>query len=166
MDCHHCRKGWVHRNGNLEEEQAHDWGLSLGTKIRNCFHTPAPPSGRSGPLPPPPNERPPSVGRNQSSPRTGPLPPPPPSGRSMGGGSLTQAAPPIGRPGPEPPRGGSRPPLPPDRPVGGLPPPPPMGNGFQNSHHNQMQDMVESSCAQCQGYQKEIDILKKQLRLK
>uniref|UniRef100_A0A8C9ZFC2 WAS/WASL interacting protein family member 1 n=1 Tax=Sander lucioperca TaxID=283035 RepID=A0A8C9ZFC2_SANLU len=80
----------------------------------------------------------------------GPLPPPPPSGRSVGGGSVrsSPAPSPIGRPGPEPPRGGpgGRPPLPPDRPgIGGAPPPPPpMGNGFQNSHHNQIQDEWES----------------------
>lgn len=75
----------------------------------------------------------------------GPLPPPPPSGRSMGGNTIrSSAAPsPIGRPGLDPPRSGhgSRPPLPPDRPgIGGPhPPPPPMGNGLQNSHHNQIQ---------------------------
>ncbi|TNM99459.1 hypothetical protein fugu_012492 [Takifugu bimaculatus] len=69
--------------------------------------------------------------------------------RSIGGGSMrSSAAPsPIVRPGLDPPRGGpgGRPPLPPDRPgIGGpLPPPPPMGNGFQNSHHNQIQDEWE-----------------------
>lgn len=75
----------------------------------------------------------------------GPLPPPPPSGRSMGTGSMKISAAPshMGRLGLEPPRGGpgGRPPLPPDRPgTSGPPlPPPPMGNGFQNSQHNQIQ---------------------------
>nr|XP_057915047.1 WAS/WASL-interacting protein family member 1 [Doryrhamphus excisus]XP_057915048.1 WAS/WASL-interacting protein family member 1 [Doryrhamphus excisus]XP_057915049.1 WAS/WASL-interacting protein family member 1 [Doryrhamphus excisus]XP_057915050.1 WAS/WASL-interacting protein family member 1 [Doryrhamphus excisus] len=105
------------------------------------------PHVRTGPLPPPPNERPPSFGRNQNSTRTGPLPPPPPTGRNVSGGSM-RASPghsPIGRPGSDSPRGGpgGRPPLPPDRPgAGGAPPPPPppIGNGFQNSHHNQIHD--------------------------
>uniref|UniRef100_A0A7N8WVJ1 WAS/WASL interacting protein family member 1 n=1 Tax=Mastacembelus armatus TaxID=205130 RepID=A0A7N8WVJ1_9TELE len=107
-------------------------------------------------LPPPPNERPPEkmmkVKMNSLPPTTHPrrpLPPPPPSGRNVGGGSMrsSPASPPIGRSGPETPRGGlgGRPPLPPERPgTGGAPPPPPpMGNGFQNSHHNQFQDELE-----------------------
>ncbi|XP_061767339.1 WAS/WASL-interacting protein family member 1 [Nerophis ophidion] len=106
------------------------------------------PHARTGPLPPPPNERPPSFGRNQSSPRAGPLPPPPPVGRNVGGGSVRSSPghSPIGRLGSDSPRGGpgGRPPLPPDRPgAGGAPPPPPpppMGNGFLNSHHNQTHD--------------------------
>uniref|UniRef100_A0A8D3CNZ5 WAS/WASL-interacting protein family member 1-like n=1 Tax=Scophthalmus maximus TaxID=52904 RepID=A0A8D3CNZ5_SCOMX len=108
-------------------------------------HGPAPPHSRAGPLPPPPNERPPALGRNQSSVRSGPLPPPPASSRGVGGGCLrsSPAASPIGRPSPT----GGRPPLPPDRPGtgggGGPPPPPPMGNGFQNSHHHQTQDEWE-----------------------
>ncbi|XP_019743703.1 WAS/WASL-interacting protein family member 1 isoform X2 [Hippocampus comes] len=116
------------------------------TSLSTCGSSP---HLRSGPLPPPPNERPPSFGRNQSSGRTGPLPPPPPSGRSVGGVSMrsSPAHSPIGRSGSDNSRGGpgGRPPLPPDRPgTGGggapPPPPPPMGNGFQNSHHNQIHD--------------------------
>lgn len=82
----------------------------------------------------------------------GPLPPPPPLGRSMGGSSMRSSATPspIGRPSLDPPRSGlgGRPPLPPDRPgVGGpLPPPPPMGNGLQNSHHNQIQGECKGVC--------------------
>ncbi|KAK7930871.1 hypothetical protein WMY93_007266 [Mugilogobius chulae] len=80
-------------------------------------HSSAPPH-RSGPLPPPPNERPPSLGRSPSSVRSGPLPPPPPSSRSGGSIRSSAAPPPVGRPGPESPRSGlgGRPPLPPDRP--------------------------------------------------
>lgn len=78
----------------------------------------------------------------------GPLPPTPPSGRSVGGGSVRLSGappppPPIARTGLEAPRSGpgGRPPLPPDRPgTGGPPPlPPSMDNGFQVSHHNQIQ---------------------------
>ncbi|KAM9848228.1 LOW QUALITY PROTEIN: WAS/WASL-interacting protein family member 1 [Aulostomus maculatus] len=109
----------------------------------------SPSHGRTGPLPPPPSERPPSLEKNQTPGRTGPLPPPPPSGRSVGGGSVRSSPvpSPIGRSGPDPPRAGpgSRPPLPPDRPgTGGAPPPPSLiGNGLQRSHQNQNLDEWE-----------------------
>ncbi|XP_077469043.1 WAS/WASL-interacting protein family member 1-like isoform X2 [Stigmatopora argus] len=107
---------------------------------------------RTGPLPPPPNERPPSFGRSQSSGRTGPLPPPPPpSSRNVGSVGLrsSPAHSSISRPGSDSPRGGPgvRPPLPPDRPgtgPGGTSLPQSMGNGFQNSHRNQIHDDWEA----------------------
>uniref|UniRef100_A0A8C6WWC7 Uncharacterized protein n=1 Tax=Neogobius melanostomus TaxID=47308 RepID=A0A8C6WWC7_9GOBI len=97
------------------------------------------PPHRPGHLPPPPNERPPSLGRNQSV-RSGPLPPPPPSSRSMGSLKSLQdvsaqnhlvAGLVVDRLLLQ--TGLDRGPL----------PPPPMGNGFQNSNHNQIQDEWE-----------------------
>ncbi|XP_008117431.2 WAS/WASL-interacting protein family member 1 isoform X1 [Anolis carolinensis] len=106
--------------------------------------SPAPPtltsSGRSGPLPPPPNERPPPPVRDPPS-RSGSFPPPPPpinrNGCTLRALPATPQLPSRG--GFEKHRGGSVPPLPPDRPGSGAPPPPPpppssaMRNGFQDS---------------------------------
>ncbi|XP_067405311.1 WAS/WASL-interacting protein family member 1 [Emydura macquarii macquarii] len=97
-----------------------------------------PGSGRSGPLPPPPNERPPPPVRDPPS-RSGPLPPPPPVNRNGSTSRALPATPQLpSRAGLENQRGGSRPPLPPDRISSGAPPPPPppsstIRNGFQDS---------------------------------
>ncbi|NWS90406.1 WIPF1 protein, partial [Toxostoma redivivum] len=109
---------------------APDPSISLGS----C---PAPGGGRSGPLPPPPGERPPPPVRDPPG-RSGPLPPPPPISRN---GSTSRALPTTpqlpSRAGLDSQRGGARPPLPPDRPGSAAPPPPPppsaaVRNGFQD----------------------------------
>ncbi|NWR63186.1 WIPF1 protein, partial [Bucorvus abyssinicus] len=94
--------------------------------------------GRSGPLPPPPSERPPPPVRDPPS-RSGPLPPPPPISRNGSTSRALPATPQLpSRAGLDNHRGGSRPPLPPDRPGSAAPPPPPppssaVRNGFQDS---------------------------------
>ncbi|KAM5280036.1 WAS/WASL-interacting protein family member 1 isoform 3-T3 [Ctenodactylus gundi] len=98
---------------------------------------PIPSPGRSGPLPPPPNERPPPPVRDPPG-RSGPLPPPPPVNRNGSTSRALPATPQLpSRSGIDSPRSGSRPPLPPDRPGTGAPPPPPpstsIRNGFQDS---------------------------------
>ncbi|NXL99299.1 WIPF1 protein, partial [Tyrannus savana] len=96
---------------------------------------PAPGGGRSGPLPPPPSERPPPPVRDPPG-RSGPLPPPPPISRNGSTSRALPAAPQLpSRAGLDSPRGGPRPPLPPDRPGSAAPPPPPSSavrNGFQD----------------------------------
>lgn len=68
----------------------------------------------------------------------GPLPPPPPISRNGSTSRALPAAPQLpSRAGLENQRGGTRPPLPPDRPGSGAPPPPPppssaLRNGFQD----------------------------------
>ncbi|XP_012370926.1 WAS/WASL-interacting protein family member 1 [Octodon degus] len=94
-------------------------------------------AGRSGPLPPPPNERPPPPVRDPPG-RSGPLPPPPPVNRNGNTNRALPATPQLpSRSGVDSPRSGSRPPLPPDRPGAGAPPPPPpstsIRNGFQDN---------------------------------
>ncbi|NXA73660.1 WIPF1 protein, partial [Thryothorus ludovicianus] len=103
--------------------------ISLGS-------SPAPGGGRSGPLPPPPGERPPPPVRDPPG-RSGPLPPPPPISRN---GSTSRALPSTpqlpSRAGLDSQRGAARPPLPPERPGSAAPPPPPppaaVRNGFQD----------------------------------
>ncbi|NWU75599.1 WIPF1 protein, partial [Onychorhynchus coronatus] len=98
---------------------------------------PAPGGGRSGPLPPPPSERPPPPVRDPPG-RSGPLPPPPPISRNGSTSRALPATPQLpSRAGLDSPRGGPRPPLPPDRPGSAAPPPPPppssaVRNGFQD----------------------------------
>ncbi|XP_053122968.1 WAS/WASL-interacting protein family member 1 [Hemicordylus capensis] len=97
-----------------------------------------PGSGRSGPLPPPPNERPPPPVRDPPS-RSGPLPPPPPISRNGSTSRALPATPQLpSRVGFDKHRSGPVPPLPPERPGSGAPPPPPppssaIRNGFQDS---------------------------------
>ncbi|NXH57057.1 WIPF1 protein, partial [Rhabdornis inornatus] len=99
---------------------------------------PAPGGGRSGPLPPPPGERPPPPVRDPPG-RSGPLPPPPPISRNGSTSRALPATPQLpSRAGLDSQRGGARPPLPPDRPGSAAPPPPPppsaaVRNGFQDT---------------------------------
>nr|XP_047917255.1 WAS/WASL-interacting protein family member 1 [Anser cygnoides] len=101
--------------------------------------------GRSGPLPPPPSERPPPPVRDPPS-RTGPLPPPPPISRNGSTSRALPAAPQLpSRAGLENQRGGTRPPLPPDRPgSGALPPPPPPSSALRNGFQDPGDDEWES----------------------
>uniref|UniRef100_A0ACB8G0R5 WAS/WASL-interacting protein member 1 n=2 Tax=Sphaerodactylus townsendi TaxID=933632 RepID=A0ACB8G0R5_9SAUR len=105
--------------------------------------SPSPPSlpssVRSGPLPPPPNERPPPPVRDPPS-RSGPfLPPPPPISRNGSTSRALPATPQLPSRGTfDKVRSGLVPPPPPDRPGCGAPPPPPppssaLRNGFQDS---------------------------------
>ncbi|XP_075789776.1 WAS/WASL-interacting protein family member 1 [Pelodiscus sinensis] len=121
-------------SGNDDMPRLPQRNLSLGSLSASSL----PGTGRSGPLPPPPNERPPPPVRDPPS-RSGPLPPPPPINRNGSTSRALPATPQLpSRPGFENQRGGPRPPLPPDRSGTGAPPPPPppssaIRNGFQDS---------------------------------
>ncbi|KAJ1188118.1 hypothetical protein NDU88_004883 [Pleurodeles waltl] len=123
--------------GNEEMPRLPQRNMSLVGLSSNA----SPVTPRSAPLPPAANERPPPPVRDPPG-RSGPLPPPPPPVVNRNGSvtrpSPTAPFPPRG--GMETPRGGSRPPLPPERPGSGQPPPPlppsippSVRNGFKES---------------------------------